>query len=117
MTLHCMQHEEAFKKVATDRSAQVQERGQAYIYQNCSVIKAAAAARTNVTGEIRQELKVSDPDRPRGTGVESSSIAGGTDPGTAAAQTRPDLGPATVRRRPRGPGDGRRQMAGDRRAG
>jgi len=48
------------------------------MYQNCNVIKAAAAAaRTNVTREIRQELKATDPDRSRGTDVESSSIVDG----------------------------------------
>ena len=41
------------------------------MYQNSNVIKAAAAAaRTNVTREIRQELKATDPDRSRGTDVE-----------------------------------------------
>lgn len=48
------------------------------MYQNSNVIKAAAAAaRTNVTREIRQELKATDPDRSRGTDVESSSIVDG----------------------------------------
>lgn len=73
------------------RHAQVQERGQTSMYQNSNVIKAAAAAaRTNVTREIRQELKATDPDRSRGTDVESSSIVDGgtcTCPGTAAART------------------------------
>ena len=48
------------------------------MYQNSNVIKAAAAAaRTNVTREIRQELKATDPDRLCGTDVESSSIVDG----------------------------------------
>ena len=51
------------------------------MYQNSNVIKAAAAAaRTNVTREIRQELKATDPDRSRGTDVESSSIVDGGTP-------------------------------------
>lgn len=48
------------------------------MYQKSNVIKAAAAAaRTNLTREIRQELKATDPDRSRGTDVESSSIVDG----------------------------------------
>ena len=43
------------------RHAQVQERGRTSMYQISNVIKAAAAAaRTNVTREIRLELKATD---------------------------------------------------------
>ena len=61
-------------------------------YQNYSWIKSAAAAAVranNTTREFRLGVEVSDPDRScggTGTGVERSSVVGGIDPGTAAAQ-------------------------------
>ena len=82
-----MQHEEPIKKDEADMHKFKSEVRQACMYQNSNVIT-AAATRTNVTREIRQELKATDPDRSRGTDVESSSIVdGGTCPGTAVAQT------------------------------
>ena len=64
------------------------------MYQNSNVIKAAAAAaRTNVTREIRQELKATDPDRSRGTDVESSSIVDG---GTSLVLERQQHGHAQL---------------------
>jgi hypothetical protein len=57
----------------------------ANIYQNCSVIK-TAAAKTNATRKTRQAHKASDPERSAGvTGVdvECSSISWGGDAGSS----------------------------------
>ncbi|KAF0922009.1 hypothetical protein E2562_021597, partial [Oryza meyeriana var. granulata] len=55
------------------------------MYQNSNAIT-AAAARTNVTREIRLGLKAFDPDQSCGADVESSSIVdGGIGPGAASA--------------------------------
>lgn len=57
--LHCIQHDEPIKKDEADIHKFKSEVRQACMYQNSNVIT-AAATRTNVTREIRLELKATD---------------------------------------------------------